>query len=154
MTTPSTSTAGNRELRSADSTQSFGHGDGNGDGHGILLDAERLDCYRIAREMRSLIAPILPTLSRTLRDQLDRASLSVPLNIAEGAGRFAPGSKAQFYSIARGSANETAALLDVVLAEAGDRYEHGESLRLARGQVVRVVQMLVKLERRFGRRVR
>jgi hypothetical protein len=86
VTTQSTYTTGNRELLSADSTRSLGHRDGNGDGHGTLLDAERLDCYRIAREMRSLIAPILPTLSRTLRDQLDRASLSVPLNIAEAMG--------------------------------------------------------------------
>lgn len=154
MTEQSTCTAGNRELPPADSTQSFGHGDGNGDGHGILLDAERLDCYRIAREMRALIAPILPTLSRTLRDQLDRASLSVPLNIAEAAGRFALGSKAQFYSIARGSANETVALLDVVLAESGDGNGQGESIRLARGRAVRVVQMLVKLERRFGAQAR
>jgi len=154
MTTQSNCTAGNRELLPADSTQRLGNGYGNGDGHGIALDAERLDCYRIAREMRALIAPVLPTLSRALRDQLDRASLSVPLNVAEGAGRFAPGSKAQFYSIARGSANETAALLDVVLDETGDGNGHGEALRLARGRVVRVVQMLVKLERRFGARAR
>jgi len=39
-----------------------------------------------------------------LRDQLDRVSVSIVLNIAEGAGRFSPPDKGRFYSIARGSA--------------------------------------------------
>jgi four helix bundle protein len=117
-----------------------------------VLDAERLDCYRVAREMRALVVPLLATASRAVRDQLDRASLSVVLNTAEGAGRVAPRSKAQFYSIARGSANETAALLDVNRSETGDGNE--QTVQAARGRAVRVVQMLVKLEQRFGPRGR
>jgi len=35
------------------------------------------------------------------------------LNIAEGAGKFSPADKAAFYTRARGSATESAAVLDV-----------------------------------------
>jgi len=150
MTTQSTSTAGSREVPTSDSRL----GSGDGDGDGVVTDAERLDCYRIGREMRAFVVPVLTAVSRAVRDQLDRASLSVVLNTAEGAGRFATRDKARFYSIARGSANETVALLDVVRAETGDGNGHAETVLSARRRAVRVIQMLVKLERRFGARGR
>lgn len=46
-------------------------------------------------------------------DQLQRAALSIVLNIAEGSGKFSPADKAVFYTRARGSATESAAVLDV-----------------------------------------
>ncbi len=110
--------------------------------HGVRIDAEKLECYHVAVQMRTLIVGVLPSASRVARDQLDRASLSVVLNTAEGAGRRAPGDKARFYSIARGSANETVALLDVALPG-------GSAGAAARGLAVRVIQMLAKLEARF-----
>lgn len=48
--------------------------------------------------------------------QLIRAVTSVALNIAEGAGEFAPREKARFYRFARRSASETVAALDVLVA--------------------------------------
>jgi len=51
-----------------------------------------------------------------LRDQLERASLSIVLNTAESAGRSSALDKARFVTIARGSATECAAILDVLLA--------------------------------------
>jgi four helix bundle protein len=49
-----------------------------------------------------------------LADQLERAAVSIALNIAEGAGEFAAREKARFYRIARRSATEAAVILDVV----------------------------------------
>ncbi len=49
--------------------------------------------------------------------QLRRAARSVLLNIAEGAGEFAPLEKARIYRIARRSAWETIAALDMALEE-------------------------------------
>lgn len=50
-----------------------------------------------------------------LADQLTRASTSVVLNLAEGAGKHSKPDKRRFYLTARGSATESAALLDVYL---------------------------------------
>ena len=49
-----------------------------------------------------------------LIDQLRRAALSVPLNIAEGSGKFGKKEQARFYLIARGSANECSAIFDIL----------------------------------------
>lgn len=48
-------------------------------------------------------------------DQLDRASTSIPLNIAEGTGKYTNKDNCRYYDIARGSAVESAACLDVLL---------------------------------------
>src|SRR5215470_937899 len=81
-----------------------------------LFDFERFDVYRVALVFQSLVPRLVPLRGRAaLRDQLDRASASILLNIAEGFGRTSRAEKASFYSIARGSAMECAAVLDVLL---------------------------------------
>jgi four helix bundle protein len=57
----------------------------------------------------------LPKDSATgFRDQLRRASQSIPLNIAEGSSRYTGRDKANFFRIARGSVFECVAILDSV----------------------------------------
>lgn len=48
-----------------------------------------------------------------IKDQLRRASLSVPLNIAEGQGRLHTKEKRQFYNTARGSLLECVPLIQI-----------------------------------------
>ena len=84
----------------------------------MTFDFEKFPVYKLAIEFTKnadlLLAEInLPKNSR-LADQLIRASLSIPLNIAEGAGRFHKGNKRNFYIIARGSIFECVAILDVL----------------------------------------
>ena len=81
---------------------------------GPVLDAEKLDVYRVALEFQVTAGDLVPRSERVLHDQFQRASLSIVLNIAEGGGRRSRRDKARFYAIARGSAAETAAILDVV----------------------------------------
>ena len=54
------------------------------------------------------------TSANGLRDQLRRASQSVPLNIAEGCSRWSKKDKANFWRIAKGSVFECSALLDLI----------------------------------------
>jgi four helix bundle protein len=112
-----------------------------------LLDAERLDVYRIALEFQTIAGQLMPKRGcAELRDQLDRASISIVLNIAEGCGRRSPADKGRFYSMARGSATECAAILDLLHA----RGIVDERLRnRARALLVRVVQMLTQLVARM-----
>ena len=111
----------------------------------VLLDAERLDAYRVAVEFQVLAAGLLPgRRCPILRDQLERASVSIALNTAEAAGRVSPAEKAHFFAIARGSATECAAILDLLRARG---LVSGLDYRRGRALLVRVVQMLTRLSR-------
>ena len=80
------------------------------------LDHEKLDIYKhaLAFVVKAFeIVATLPGRRGDLADQLRRASTSIATDIAEGAGEFAPSEKARFYRIARRSAVECAALLDI-----------------------------------------
>jgi len=80
-----------------------------------LLSHEKLEVYQCAIEFLALSAKILDALPRgnsAFSEQLKRPALSIPLNIAEGAGRPNEQEKERFYGIARGSAMECAPILD------------------------------------------
>src|SRR6185503_15165042 len=60
-------------------------------------------------------------------DQLDRASTSIPLNIAEGNGKFSKKDRCRFLDIAMSSALESAACLDVLVAKNHFKAENVEN---------------------------
>jgi four helix bundle protein len=115
-------------------------------GSGSLED---FDCYRLAIEFAALSATLVPRGHGALRDQLERASTSVVLNLAEGWGHWQARSKAQFYTIARGSLLESGAAIELLRARglAGEA-ECGRARELC----ARVGQMLAGLIRSVGRR--
>jgi four helix bundle protein len=84
-----------------------------------LFDYEKLDVYRVELAFIAWIADFLGDVAqssvqyrRELIEQLDRASLSVLLNTAEGNGKRQGRQRAKFFDDARGSAFECAACLD------------------------------------------
>jgi four helix bundle protein len=83
-----------------------------------VLSHEKLDVYQRAIEFLAAalrIAESLPRGQAPLADQFRRAAMSIPLNIAEGSGRSAGSAdRNRFRGIARGSAMECGAILDVV----------------------------------------
>ncbi len=99
----------------------------------------RLDCYRLAVEFHRMVADLAPRGSG-LGDQLRRAAASIALNLAEGHGRMTRAEQARFTLIARGSALECLAILDLLEGEAG--------VCDARRVLVRVVQMTTGLWRK------
>ena len=112
-----------------------------------MLSSQRLDVYRCAIQFVAVcysIAQKSPRGLAALTDQLRRAVISIPLNIAEGNGRSGIADKARFYSIARGSAMESGAILDV-LAAAG--VADSAAAREASELLVRIVEMLTKMTR-------
>src|SRR5205814_8868452 len=82
------------------------------------FDHERLKVYQSAIRFVTWSADFLAkvTAKAAAKDHLDRASTSVALNIAEGNGKFSTADRARFLEIARGSALERAACLDVLVA--------------------------------------
>ena len=82
-----------------------------------MFSHEKLTVYQKAIAFVAWVQPSLEALPRVaVRDQLDRASTSVPLNIAEGNVKFSTADRARFLQIAQGSAVECAACLDVMVA--------------------------------------
>lgn len=82
------------------------------------FDHEKLRAYQEALRFVAWVGPILETLpaKNSAKDQLDRASTSVVLNIAEGNGKRSHLERCRYFDIARGSALECAACLDVLVA--------------------------------------
>lgn len=109
------------------------------------LHHEDLDAYQASVQFLALATQWVGTLPRgngALADQMRRASLSIPLNIAEGYGKRSAAERSHHYDIARGSAHECGAVLDAskVLGLVDEaRFIEGKTL------LVRVVSMLVKM---------
>jgi four helix bundle protein len=75
---------------------------------------ENLDVYKKAVSFAVEINRLCRNIRHLeIKDQIQRASLSVPLNIAEGSGRNTPKEKIQFYKMARGSLFECIPLLEI-----------------------------------------
>ena len=83
---------------------------------------ENLEVWRRAIEWASDIIDIVESLNTDrkhyrLIEQLEAASTSVAMNIAEGKGRYSKKEFAQFLYIARGSLYETVTLLEIFLRQ-------------------------------------
>ena len=84
----------------------------------LQFDHEKLRAYQEALKFAAWVEPIIERLPHKLaaRDQLDRASTSIVLNIAEGNGKRSHPDRCRYFDISRGSALESAACLDVLVA--------------------------------------
>ncbi len=111
-----------------------------------MLDHERLNVYRASIEFIEWLDPVMADLPKTLsaREQLDRASTSVPLNIAEGNGKFTENDRCKFFDIGRGSALECAACFDVLVAK---RLLTREIADMGKARLEAIVSMLIGLIR-------
>jgi four helix bundle protein len=79
-----------------------------------MFDFCKLDVYQKAKTFCILMNKSISSgnFDRTTNDQLRRASFSIMLNIAEGSSRFSNKDRKNFMVIARGSAFESAAILE------------------------------------------
>lgn len=108
------------------------------------FDHEKLNVYHEALGFVGNATTLLERIPKRMAvyDQLDRASTAIPLNIAEGTGKFTAPDRCRYYDTARGSALECAACLDVlVVKKVLERHDIEEPKEM----LVRVVSMLVGL---------
>ena len=115
------------------------------------FDHEKLDVYREAIAFCAWAGELLNSISAkaAAKDQLDRASTSIPLNIAEGNGKFSAKDRARFLEMARGSALECAACLDVLVAR---KLATLEQVAGAKTDLAAIVRMMIGLLKRFSER--
>lgn len=115
------------------------------------FDHEKLEVYREAIAFCADVGELLNQVAARIaaKDQLDRASTSIPLNIAEGNGKFSNADRSRFLEIARGSALECAACLDVLHSRGLIK---GLDVERRKEKLVRIVNMLFGLLKRFSER--
>ena len=106
-----------------------------------MFGFRKLDVYQCAVRALPLAYRLAERADAETKRQLKRAALSINLNIAEGTGRC-DADQRQFYRIARGSALESAAVLDAL--QALELVTREEILPLEE-LLVRIVAMLTKM---------
>jgi len=117
----------------------------------MTFDFEQFPVYKLALDFNEQVDKLLsdidlPKNSR-LADQLTRASLSIPLNIAEGAGRFHKADKKNFYIMARGSIFECVAVLDVLKTNGKASNEHHKALYSVLEELSKMVSGLINSQK-------
>lgn len=114
-----------------------------------IFDHEKLKVYQEALRFVAWVDPILERLPGKLaaKDQLDRASTSVVLNLAEGNGKRSHPDRCRYFDTARGSAVECAACLDALLA----KHRLGDAeVAAGKAMLLEVVSMTAGLIARFS----
>lgn len=117
------------------------------------FDHEKLTVYQSAIDFITWSTDLLAQTSgkAAVKDQLDRASTSIPLNIAEGNVKFAVRDRCRFLDFARGSALECAACLDVMVAK---RLVDKTAVESGKSQLLEIVSMLIGLTTSLTNRIR
>ena len=112
--------------------------------HELWFSHEKLDVYQESIAFVAWSSTLLESVERPgeIRDQLDRASSFVPLNIAEGNGKYSTKDRCRFFDTAHGSALECAAALDVLVAK---RKATVANIRPGKERLQHIVRMLIGL---------
>lgn len=110
------------------------------------FDHDRLNVYQAAIKFVAWSSQLLENIPRSMavHNQLDRAATSIPLNIAEGNGKFTSADRCRYFDIARGSALESASCLDVLVAK---KLVDANAIDEGKGILLEIVSMTVGLIR-------
>ena len=100
---------------------------------GRLFSHEDLDVYQASLKLSAWVEMMLAefTCSSDLLSKLDKATTAIPLNIAEGTGRFSGTDQAKFFGIAYKAAIQSSALVDLAAVSASaypSRVDEGRGL--------------------------
>lgn len=111
----------------------------------IMFDFEKLIVYQKSKEIRIIINRALfnkKNVDRSISDQIRRSLLGIILNIAEGTGKSSSADKRNFFTIARGSTYETAAITDLLFE---DKIISSEEHKLIYNNLEEISKMLFGL---------
>ena len=114
--------------------------------NGRLFSHEDLDVYEASLQLSAWVERMLAefSCSADLLSKLDKATTAIPLNIAEGTGRFSGTDQAKFFGIAYKAAIQSSALVDLAVVNASaepSRVEEGRKL------LRRIAAMLTSLSK-------
>ena len=117
----------------------------------MTFSFEQFPVYKLALEFTqqvdSLLSEINLSKNSRMADQLIRASLSIPLNIAEGAGRFHRADKKNFYIVARGSIFECVSVLDILKIQGRASASHHQKLYSTLEELSKMISGLINSQK-------
>ena len=111
-----------------------------------MFDFQKLEVYKKAKLFHANCKKILleKKLEKFVIDQLGRASLSVPLNIAEGSCKFSKADRKSYFTTARASLFECVAIVDI-LKESGRISEVDfEQMMKEADEISRILYVMIK----------
>jgi four helix bundle protein len=113
---------------------------------------EKLTVYKRALEFAAWSQDLIESVTKktSTRDHLERSGDSIALNIAEGNGKFSQKDRARFFQIAHGSALESAACLDLLVAQ---RCCADDAITKGKATLEEIVRMLFKMLDQLGCRI-
>ncbi len=83
-------------------------------------------------------------MDRYVNDQLGRASFSVPLNIAEGSGKFSKADRKNYFTTARASVFECIAVLDILTDEGEIKEQEFKEMMNKADELSRMLYAMIK----------
>ena len=113
----------------------------------MAFSFEKLLVYQKAVDFADTVCSITEQFPRGygfLVDQLNRASLSIAANIAEGNGRFTKPDRKNFFGIARGSVQECVPLLELARRRSLFSEERHAGLKSELEEISRMLSGLIK----------
>jgi four helix bundle protein len=118
----------------------------------MYFSHEKLEVYQRSIQFVAWSQTIIETLPSKVsaKGQLDRASTSIPLNLAEGNAKFSKKDRSRFWQIALGSTVECAAILDVLVAR---KLKFPEELNHGKKLLSEIVAMILALLNNLGTQV-
>ena len=118
-----------------------------------IFNHEKLTVYQHSINFIAWLSSVINSLKneRNIKDQLDRASVSITLNIAEGNAKYSQKDRYRFFEIAIASAMECAAGLDVLVAK---KQKTTKEIHEGKVLIHGIVSMLHGLRKSYGKSVR
>lgn len=109
----------------------------------IYFDHEKLKVYQTALKFNEFAFKIISKLKLSdISNQLERASNSIVLNIAEGNGKYSKKDRCRYFDISMGSSLESAACLDILFMR---KSISENELSEGKSMLVELVSMLIGL---------
>lgn len=114
--------------------------------NGKLFNHEDLDVYLASLQLSAWVESMLVEFgcSADLLSKLDKATTAIPLNIAEGTGRFSGTDQAKFFGIAYKATVQSAALVDLACM---GTFPEPPSVEEGRTLLRRIAAMLTSLSK-------
>ncbi|MEO1519062.1 MAG: four helix bundle protein [Bacteroidota bacterium] len=112
-----------------------------------MFPFEKLTAYQKAKHFHQEVQRWLrgtSDIDRVTVNQLKRAALSVPLNIAEGSGRFTKPDQRNFYVISRSSVFECVAIFDILKGQEQMTSEDFQALYALSDEMSRMLYAMIQ----------